>query len=104
MTDQTPKKLSPLYGPASARIKALDKGLQKTLESTIKRWLSKRIELLESLPDDTRGELDEAGLLQTPQPAIPQVGARQVKARFSGAARMPARRFVVEEPATLIGE
>lgn len=87
MTEETPKKRTPLWGPASSRIKALDKGLQRTLESTIKRWLKNRIELLETLPDDTRAELDEAGLLQTPTPTLPNMAPKKTRAQSVAPAR-----------------
>ncbi len=65
------RKMSALFGPSKARLIALDKGVQKTLENAIARWTEKRIELLEALPENTREELEELGMLQAPTLAIP---------------------------------
>lgn len=61
----------PLLGISNTRLKSLDKGVQKTIESTIKRWLRKRLELLQSLPEDCRLELEQAGLTVPPTLTLP---------------------------------
>lgn len=66
-----PVKRSPLFGISRARIKSLDVGVQRTLQSTFDRWVKNRIEFIESLPEDTRQELLDAGELQFPVLTMP---------------------------------
>lgn len=64
-------KKSPLYGISRTRIISLDKGVQRTLQSTVDRWLKNRIEFIESLPPETQQELLDAGELQMPVLVMP---------------------------------
>jgi len=61
-----PVKRSPLFGVSRTKVIALDKGVQRTIDSTIQRWLRNRIEFLESLPEATRLELEESGAIVPP--------------------------------------
>lgn len=74
----TPKR-SPLFGISRTRVMSMDKALQTTLQNAVKRWLEKRVEFIESLPEATQHELHEEGLVQPPQVTMPQpAGAKPV--------------------------
>ncbi len=96
------KKRSPLFGITRTKLLGMDAGVRTTIENSIKRWTEKRIELLEALPEQTRNELDEEGLLLAPplalanvkpvQPAqYPSHQARPSTGNGSHAAPPPAR-------------
>lgn len=66
-----PAKKSPLYGISRTRVISLDKGVQKTIESTVARWLKNRIEFIESLPPETQQELIDEGVVNMPTLVMP---------------------------------
>lgn len=87
-------KRSPLFGVSKTRLRALDEGIQKTIANAIQRWTEKRIEFCEHLPEQTRQELHEDGMLEAPpleipgtKPAKPQAPARTAPAPAVSATR-----------------
>ncbi len=68
-----PVKNSPLYGISRTKIIGLDKALPKTLLSALKRWNENRITFIESLPEDTRAELQRDGILEPPVFTMPSL-------------------------------
>jgi len=74
---------------------AMDKAVQTTLANAVKRWLDKRVEFIEALPEITQHELHEEGLVQPPPVSLPQpVGAKAPAPLPSrtGAAQAPVHR------------
>jgi hypothetical protein len=86
-------KRSPLFGVAKTRLRALDEGVKKTIENAIARYLEKRIEFTENLPEATRAELQEEGMLQAPTITLP--GAQPAK---PAAAPAPTPRMIAPQP------
>ena len=71
-----PVKLSRLAGISASALKALDKGVQRTLQSTADRWTKNRIALIEELPEEARAQLQAAGLLEWPNLTMPAFGPK----------------------------
>lgn len=91
-TPGSPKR-SPLFGISRTRIMSMDKALPQTLQNAVKRWLEKRVEFIESLPEATQHELHAEGLVQPPPVAMPTAaGAKPAPTPLPARAPLPAAR------------
>lgn len=95
-TQPVAAKRSPLFGVSRTRLLSLDSGVNKTVANALQRWLEKRIEFIESLPEQTKEELAEEGLLLAPTVTIP--GQTAAKPAAPAPSLPPARTMQVQAP------
>lgn len=71
MNDETETKKSILFGGARTWLRGKDAAIGKTIDNAVERYLAKRREYVESLPEVTRDELASEGLLDAPPIRVP---------------------------------
>lgn len=72
MEEQTETKMTRTARLAEAALKAADKAVVKTMNNVVARWHKRRQDIIAGMADSVRDELDEVGLLEPPDLALPR--------------------------------